>query len=58
MTRKPWYKSRTVWFNGITVAVYILGNMQGAAWMNKDVLVGVLAVGNGILRWMTDKGIK
>ena len=58
MTRKPWYKSRTMWFNAITVMVYIALGLQGSTVLPADILVITLAVGNGILRWITEQGIK
>ena len=56
--KKKWYKSKTVWFNVATGAVYIVQGLQGSTWLSNDVYIGILAVGNGILRWMTNDGIK
>jgi len=58
MSKKKWWQSKTLWFNAVTVVVYIAQNLSGVSWVSSEVLLTILAVGNGILRWMTTKGIK
>ena len=58
--KKPWYKSRTLWFNAVTLIVgvvaAILGVVETKAWV--IALTAVLALGNGVLRFLTDTSIK
>jgi hypothetical protein len=57
---KPWYKSKTMWFNIITlilgVAAALLGVVETKAWVIG--LTVLMALGNGILRlYFTDTKI-
>lgn len=58
MDLKPWYLSKTLWFNAISLIVLILDTVQlnGAtvlpsAWLPYIGLAVV--VGNAVLRWLT-----
>ena len=58
--KKPWYESKTVWFNIISIAVSLLGTASGmipdGPWSMTIPLL--IALGNGILRiWFTNSGI-
>ena len=62
---KPWYTSRTVWFNAIililTVALYVLqGAMSGAISLpvSTEVLVFITGVVNLVLRFVTSQPLK
>jgi len=60
--KKPWYKSRTLWFNAIVAALAALEAAFGAfetvlpgnvyAWM-----LALLTMGNAVLRVLTTQGI-
>ena len=57
---KVWYKSKTVWFNVITLALGVLGAVLGVVHSQTSVVVLTIlvAVGNGVLRiWFTDTAI-
>ena len=56
MSTKPWYLSKTVWFNVITIVVGIIGQVTNAFELNASVLKVfgiVLSVGNLLLRFLT-----
>lgn len=61
--RKPWYKSKVVWFNAASAALVAV---EASIHVMQDVLgpsvylamVGVIAAGNVILRTMTTQGIR
>ena len=59
-TTKPWYESRTLWFNAITIIVGIVGqvtktiNVTGEAGV---IFAGILSIGNFILRFLTTTAI-
>lgn len=60
---KPWWKSRTLWFNAACLA---LGAAEAQLGVLKDTLPGglfawlafVLPVGNAVLRFVTTTGVK
>jgi len=56
---KPWYKSRTVWTQIITLLVAVLTALVGQDFNPKVVsaLLIVLAGVNAVLRWLTDQRI-
>jgi hypothetical protein len=57
---KAWYKSKTLWFNVITLILGILGAIAGIVESRTAivVLVAFEALGNGVLRiWFTDTAI-
>lgn len=59
---KPWWRSRTMWFNALCLAAAAAEPQLGAA---KDVLPGglyawlafVLPIGNAVLRGITTTGV-
>ena len=56
MSTKPWYLSKTVWFNVITIVVGIIGQVTDAFTLNAQTLKVfgiVLSVGNVLLRFLT-----
>lgn len=60
--KKPWYRSRTLWFNALVAGLAALeatwGAFQGV--LRGDVyawLLAVLTVGNAILRVITTQGV-
>jgi uncharacterized membrane protein len=58
---KPWYLSKTLWFNIITLIVGVLAAVLGVV-KSQGWVVGLtifVALGNGILRiWFTDSAIQ
>jgi hypothetical protein len=64
MITKPWYLSKTLWWNIISIVVftatyiYNAYNYMGYAIQIYYVLGAVIAAGNFILRLFTDTGIK
>lgn len=55
--KKHWWKSKTIWFNAVSLIVYVAQGLSGSEWIKPDVLIAVTAVGNGILRTITHEGI-
>lgn len=61
--RKPWYKSKVVWFNAASAALVAI---EASLHVMQDLLgpsvylamVGVIAAGNVILRTVTTQGIR
>lgn len=54
---KVWWKSKTLWFNIITVLVGVIGEVTDVFTLNAQVskiFAGILAVGNFILRFLTE----
>jgi hypothetical protein len=56
---KPWYKSRVLWFNAITLIVGVVGSILGLVESRDAVIIltAAMALGNGILRLLTDTAI-
>lgn len=58
---KPWYASKTVWFNVITTAVALATELSNAGFPTESILkyyAAVITVGNIILRvFFTEKPI-
>ncbi len=56
---KPWYLSKTIWFNVITVSLGIIGQVSGIFPISDHpkLYASVIAVGNIILRFLTEKPI-
>lgn len=60
--KKPWYKSKVVWFNAASAAlvaieasIHVMQDLLGpSAYL---AMVGVIAAGNVILRTMTTQGL-
>ena len=65
MNKKPWYKSKTVWFNGLTVGGAIAAGVVGLLPTLQPVLTpevyaitfAVVGLINIILRSVTNNGI-
>lgn len=59
MTPKPWWTSKTLWVNALTLIVMILGTV--AQWPEFSAysghIAGVLAIVNMALRFITDRPV-
>ena len=58
---KPWYQSKTLWFNVVTLILGVLGELRpfvpAGTWTL--IMIGAMALGNGVLRiWFTDTAIQ
>lgn len=62
MNAKPWYTSRTLWFNAVTLIVAIAGVLLDPALALDPRVVagatGVMTVGNMALRMLTNVPIE
>ena len=58
---KPWYKSRTVWTNGLTLAIGVVAILTGSELLPPRAVATltaiVLPILNLFLRWLTDQPI-
>jgi hypothetical protein len=61
--RKPWYKSKVLWFNAASAAlvaveasIHVMQDVLGPSFYL--VMVAVIAAGNVVLRTMTSQGIR
>jgi hypothetical protein len=57
---KQWWKSKTVWFNAITLAIGVMGAVLGVVKSEIAMIIvtAVIALGNGVLRiWFTSTAI-
>jgi hypothetical protein len=59
MTPKPWYTSKTLWVNALTLLVMILGTV--AQWPEFSAyaaqIAGAVSVVNILLRFLTDRPV-
>jgi len=51
--KKKWWKSKTVWFNVISLLVVIATELMGTDIIDTKVLTIIIAFGNGVLRTIT-----
>lgn len=56
MNTKPWWKSKTVWFNVLS-AVVLLGGGQLGIHIPPNVAVPMVTAGNVGLRLLTNQGL-
>jgi hypothetical protein len=54
---KPWYASKAIWINVLTVAWFFIGPLVGMPSLPPDLLVGILGVINILLRFVTKQPI-
>ena len=59
---KAWYQSKTVWVQILTLAVAVITDVSGTELIQAypqlaSAFVGLLAVLNAVLRWLTDEPI-
>lgn len=56
VTTKPWYLSKTLWFNVIAAVVAVVGDVTKTftfTGQTATIFAGILSVGNIILRFLT-----
>lgn len=56
MNTKPWWKSKTIWFNVLS-AVVMLGGGQLGIHVPPAVAVPMVTIGNVALRAITNQGL-
>ena len=49
--------SKTMWLNLIALAIAIVQAVEGQAWIDPKIQVGILAVLNAIVRFLTNDAI-
>lgn len=57
---KPWYASKTLWFNVITVIIAVVGDLTKAftfSGVTAEIFAGILSVGNILLRLITNTAL-
>ena len=55
---KPWYRSRTVWFNALAVLVLVANQFGFTGWsLDPEVSTGIVALVNLYLRFITKQPI-
>jgi len=54
---KPIWKSKTIWFNLITLALGVLEILNGVYMVDAQQLLLVNGVGNLLLRYVTDTAV-
>jgi len=58
METKSWYRSKTLWTNGLVlIASLVAGASGGAVEVSPEDTAGILAVVNMILRLITKQGL-
>ena len=57
MNAKPWYLSKTIWFNVITGALELIQALGGVGLLPPGVLAVAVHVGNCALRLITSQPI-
>ncbi len=57
MNSKLWYASKTLWTNVITLLWTFVGPKIGIPTLDPDLMLGLLAVVNGILRVVTKQPV-
>lgn len=57
MNAKPWWQSRTLWFNAIGLTLMTVQALSGANVIPPEYAVPALAVGNAVLRFVTTQPI-
>ncbi len=54
---KKWYQSKTIWLQVLAVIIAGIQALQGAAWLNPEYQIAILAVLNIIVRLITNQPI-
>lgn len=54
---KKWWKSKTLWANGLAGLAVVIQAATGTAWLNPELQAGALAFVNLILRLITSEGL-
>lgn len=55
---KPWYQSKTIWFNALAVLVFVAGSFGYADFTpDADIMAIVAAILNVVLRLVTSQSV-
>lgn len=54
MEQKPWYTSKTLWFNLLSGIWFFVGPKIGIPELTPEVFTSILLIGNVILRLITN----
>jgi len=55
---KPWYQSKTLWFNALGASVAVLQSLSGTNVIPPSYGVPILLAGNALLRFLTSTSIQ
>jgi hypothetical protein len=58
MRAKPWYTSKTLWFNALTAALAVGDQLAGVGVIRGDAALAVNLIGNIGLRFLTKEPLK
>ena len=57
MTTKPIWKSKTFWFNALSLVAYLLAWPEINKFLSPVIVGSILAIVNIVLRLITDQGV-
>ena len=57
MNTKPWWQSKTLWFNALGLSIVTVQALAGTEVLSPGITVPVLAIGNAILRFVTTQPV-
>ena len=55
---KPFWQSRTLWFNVLGLILVVLEYIGTINIVDPEILATILALGNGLLRFRTNEGVR
>ena len=55
--KKHWWKSKTVWVNGLIAVGVIIQAATGVAWLNAEAQAAIIVIANLLLRVFTNSGL-
>jgi hypothetical protein len=58
MKKKKWWKSKTIWFNAITLTIGVVAEVAAVYPLPPHFVALVLGIGNLLLRTITKSGIE
>jgi len=51
------FASKALWYNAVCLILIAVQATEGASWFDPSIQAAIIAVGNGLLRLFTDKGV-
>lgn len=54
---KKWYKSKTLWVNGLVVIAVLIQGITGVAWLDAELQASLIVIVNVVLRLVTKSGL-